>query len=111
MSDLEELERRKRELELRRDIAKLERNERLANKATNLANKATKIAETTSGMAADVSAKAKLKVANWGWFSVSICTLIGAFLVLGGLHDGVLLIAAVGAIFLLPLYLKLSQRG
>jgi hypothetical protein len=104
MTDLEELERRKRELELRRDIAKLERNERLANKAT-------KIADTTSGVAADISAKAAQKIGSWGWFSVSVCTLIGAFLVLGGLHDGVLIIAAVGAIFLLPLYFKLMRRS
>ena len=103
MSDLEELERRKRELELRRDIARLERNERLANKAT-------KIAETTSGVAADASAKATRKIGEWGWFPVSICTIVGAFLVLGGLQDGALITVAVGAIFLLPLYLKLSRR-
>ena len=104
MADLEELERRKRELELRRDIARLERNERLASKAT-------KIAETTSGVAAEVSAKAKSRIGGWGWFSVSVCTLIGGFLVLGGLHDGVLAIVAVGAVFLLPLFFKLSRRG
>jgi hypothetical protein len=104
MSDLEELERRKRELELRRDISRLERNERLANSAS-------KFAEKTSDVAADASAKAASKVRGWGWPSVSVCTLVGAFLVFGGLHDGVLGISAAGALFLVPLYLKLSRRG
>ncbi len=102
MADLEELERRKRELELRRDIAKLERNERLANKANQ-------IVDTTSNVATEVSASAKKRVGGWGWFSVSVCTLSGAFLVLGGLHDGVLIIVGIGAVFLLPLYFKLSR--
>jgi hypothetical protein len=101
MSDIDALERRKRELELRRDIAKLERNERLTNKAAEFA-------ETTSGLAADVSAKAKRKVVGWSWLSVSIFTLIGAFLVLGGLHDGALGIAVVGALFFLPFYFKIK---
>lgn len=102
MADLEELERRKRELELRRDIAKLERNERLSTKANQ-------IVDTTSNVATEVSASAKRRVSGWGWFSVSVCTLIGAFLVLGGLHDGVLIIVGIGAVFLLPLYFKLSR--
>lgn len=102
MADLDELERRKRELELRRDIAKLERNERLANKASEIVG-------TTSSVASNVSAGAKKRVRGWGWLPVSICTLIGGFLVLGGLHDGVLVIVGIGAVFLLPLFLKLSQ--
>jgi len=102
MADLEELERHKRELELRRDIAKLERNERLANKASH-------IVETTSSVATEVSASAKKRVGGWGWFPVSVCTLIGGFLVLGGLHDGVFIIVGIGAVFLLPLFFKLSR--
>jgi len=102
MSDLEELERRKRELELRRDISRLERNERLANKANQ-------IVDSTSSVASGVSASAKRRVGGWGWFSVSVCTLIGGFLVLGGLHDGVFMIVGIGAVFLLPLFFKLSR--
>lgn len=102
MADLEELERRKRELELRRDIAKLERNERLANKANHFV-------ETASIVTSQVSVGTKRRVGGWGWFPVSICTLIGSFLVLGGLHDGVLVIAGMGAVFFLPLFLKLSR--
>lgn len=102
MTDLEELERRKRELELRRDIEKLERNERLANRATQIVG-------ITSSIATEVSASAKKRIRGWGWFPVSICALIGGFLVLGGLHDGVLIIVGIGAVFLLPLFLKLSR--
>lgn len=100
MGELEELERRKRELELRRDIAKLERNERLANKASKV-----------SGAATSASARATSKVASWGWFAVSICTGIGGFLLVGGLQDGKLAITAVGVVFLIPLYFKLTRRG
>lgn len=102
MADLQELERRKRELELRRDIAKLERNERLSNKATQ-------IVDTTSNVATEVTATAKKRIRGWGWFPVSICTLIGGFLVLGGLHDGAFIIVGIGAAFLLPLFFKLSR--
>lgn len=101
MADFEALERRKRELELRRDIAKLERHERLANKASGIVG-------TTSSVVSNVSARAKTRLRSWGWFPVSICTLIGGFLVVGGLHDGVLVIVGIGAVFLLPLFLKLS---
>ena len=102
MANLEELERRKRELELRRDISKLERNERLATKTHQ-------IVDTTSSVATEISAGAKKRVGGWGWFSVSVCTLIGAFLVLGGLHDGAMIIVGIGAVFLFPLYSKLSR--
>src|SRR5258708_18269237 len=102
MTNLEQLERQKRELELRRDIAGLEKNEHWRVRRT-------KITETTSGVAASGSAKARAKIGGWGWFSVSVCTLIGAFLVLGGLFDGALGIVAVGAVFFLPLFIKLSR--
>jgi len=102
MENLDELERQKRELELRGNIARLKQSERWRGRRT-------KIAETTSGVAANVSAKARAKIGGWGWFSVSVCTLIGAFLVLGGLFDGALGIVAVGAVFLLPLAIKLSR--
>src|SRR5258708_3792477 len=102
MTNLEQLERQKRELELRRDIAGLEKNEHWRVRRT-------KITETTSGVAASVSAKARAKIGGWGWFSVSVCTLIGAVLVLGGLNGLGVGIFAVGAVFLLPLFIKLSQ--
>lgn len=102
MTNLEELESRKKKLELERDIAGLEKNERWRVRRT-------KITETTSGVAASVSAKARAKIGGWGWFSVSVCALIGAVLVLGGLFDGALGIVAVGAVFLLPLLIKLRD--
>ena len=104
--DLEQLERRKRELELRRDIARLERNERLSTKTAEIASSASGLAEDVS---ANLSAK-RVRIGGWSWVLVVLSTLLGGYLVLGGLVDGPIWIAAIGAVFLVPLYAKLRRQ-
>lgn len=106
MSEIEELERRKKELELKRDIARLERNERIANKASKIANEAKGI---TSNVSKSVVARGT-RTASWSWIWVAPLTLFGLYLVLGGIVDGPIIIAAVGAICLVPIFAKFTGR-
>lgn len=106
MTNLEALEQRKKELELRRDIARLERNERIANKASDIATGASNL---VSDAAATVQTQ-KSKVATWSWIWVGPLTLIGIYLVLGGLVDGPFGIALAGLVLLYPSFVKLLGR-
>lgn len=106
MTDLEELERRKKELELRRDIAKLERNERIASKASKIADDAK---DLTSGVTQNVVNRGS-KTAAWSWLWVAPLTLFGLFLVLGGLVDGPISVALVGMLFLVPAIAKFARN-
>ena len=97
----------KKELELRRDIAKLERNERIANKVSNLAADAK-----------DHSAEISHKVAEqagatgrWSWWWVAPLTLLGLYLVLGGLVDGPIFIALIGTVCLVPALAKVVGKS
>ena len=106
MSDLEELERRKRELELRRDIARLERNERLSSKAAQVTDD---VREVTSKISETV-ARTGGKTSEWSWWWVGPLTLFGLFLVLVGLDGKVPFIAGLGVLFLVPSVAKFFKR-
>ena len=90
MSDLEELERRKKELELRRDIHRLERNERITEKLSRASESAM---EVTAGVVTTVVERSA-RTGRWSWLWVAPLGLVGAYLVLGGLVDGPIIIAA-----------------
>lgn len=103
MDDLEALERKKRELELRRDIAKLERNEEIRNKASSVT---AEVSSRVSGISTRVATSAAgTRKLSWLW--VGPLTLVGIYLVLGGLTDGPRVVALVGAVFLIPAYQKI----
>ena len=106
MSGLEDLERRKKELELQRDIRRLERNERVAQKLSQAADDAKDVtAQLTSGVL-----ERSARTGKWSWIWVAPLGLLGAYLVLGGLVDGPVLIAGVGALLLVPAWFKVSGR-
>jgi len=107
MSDLEELERRKKELELRRDIAKLERNERISNKVSNIAADAKDI---SVGISTKVAERG-VRTGGWSWLWVGPLTLFGLYLVLGGLVDGPIFVALIGAVCLVPAWAKLMRKS
>ncbi len=106
MSEIEELERRKKELELRRDIARLERNERIANEASRIANEAKGI---TSEVSKNVVAHGA-RTASWSWKWVAPLTLFGLYLILGGVVDGPIIVAGLGLLCLVPILAKFSGR-
>ncbi|MBK6852177.1 MAG: hypothetical protein IPG93_11270 [Burkholderiales bacterium] len=107
MSDLEDLERRKKELELRRDIAKLERNERIVNQVSNIAADAK---ELSVGISTKVAERG-VKTGGWSWLWVGPLTLFGLYLVLVGLVDGSILVSLFGAVCLVPLWAKLTRKS
>ena len=88
MSNIEELERRKRELELRRDIAQLERNERIADETKRVAS-------------------IPLKTSGWSWPTIAACAIIGAFFLV--LADGTTISYIIGAALMLPLIFKIFR--
>lgn len=107
MSDLNELERRKKELELRRDIAKLERSERIADKISNFA-------ADTKDHSIEISSKVAERAertGRWSWLWVGPLTLLGLYLVLGGLVDGPIFIALIGAVCLIPAWVKFARKS
>lgn len=81
MSELEELEQKKKELQLREEIAELERKERMRNASNNFA--------------------------QWKWVWVAPLTLVGAFFFLGGLLDDKGAALVLGILMLIPVGLKL----
>lgn len=107
MSNLNELERKKKELELRRDIAKLERNERIAKKVSNFAADAK---DHSTGISSKV-AKRAARTGAWSWLWVGPLTLLGLYLVLGGLVDGPIFIALIGAVCLVPAMAKFARKS
>ena len=107
MNDLNELERRKKELELRRDIAKLERNERIANKISNFAADAK---DHSTGISSRVAERAS-RTGKWSWLWVGPLTLLGLYLVLGGLVDGPVFIALIGAVCIVPALAKFARKS
>jgi hypothetical protein len=107
MSDLEELEKRKRELELRRDIARLERSERFSSKAAQVTDD---VREVTSKISETVT-RTGGKTSKWSWWWVFPLAMFGLFLVLIGLDGKVLFIAGLGVLFLVPAVAKFFKRG
>ena len=105
MSDLEELERRKRELELKRDIARLERNEKIANAAANIADEAKTV---SAGISRKVAA-AGGKTAHWSWWWVLPLTLFGIWAVVVGLEEKWPVLALIGCVFLAPCLAKMLK--
>lgn len=106
MSDIDELERRKKELELRRDIRQLERNERFGQKVSQVADGAK---SATADIASTVVERSS-RTGKWSWIWVAPLTLFGAYLVLGGLVDGPILIAGIGVLLLVPAWFKVSGK-
>ncbi|MGV8805338.1 MAG: hypothetical protein ACWA6Y_10300 [Polaromonas sp.] len=88
MSDIEDLERKKRELELRRDIAQLERNERIADGSAKLA-------------------AVPLKTGGWSWGKIAACTIVGALFLI--LADGTTISYVIGFLLMLPLVFKVFR--
>ena len=81
MSELEELERKKKELQLRQEIAELERKERMRSASNNFA--------------------------QWNWMWVAPLTIFGAFLFIVGIGNGEPAPVIFGVLLLIPVGLKL----
>ena len=106
MSDIDELERRKKELELRRDIRQLERNERVGQKVSQVVDEAK---SATADIASTIVERSST-AGKWSWVWVAPLTFLGAYLVLKGVVSRSILTSGIGALLLIPVWLKVSRK-
>ena len=93
MTNLDELEKKKRELELRRDIAKLERQERISTVAS----------QATSTVAT------RLDPSRWSWWWVGPLGGLGAYLAMW-IYQGMVELLFAGVLLMVPAAIKLLKR-